>query len=358
MKKIKIVHVLNTGEYSGAENVVITLIKNCNENIEFVYASPDGSISNILKKNNINHYIFKGNKVTIREIKDMVKKENPDIIHAHDFNASFCVALSGSRIPIISHLHNNFPWLKTLNLRSIIYKNIIKRFDKIFVVSPSVINEFKYKSSFLDKATVIGNPINTKEIISKKNKATKNQDSDLLFLGRLEKQKNPFLFIDIVKKLASENENIKSFMVGDGSLRTEVEKKIKQFNLEENIKVVGFCENPYGLLNNTKLLCMPSLWEGFGLAAIEALTLGKPVIASPVGGLVNIVDDACGKLCISLDEYVEEINKLLNDEDYLELKSKAAINRSLELDNIDEYKNEILATYKWLEEGKKKYDCI
>ena len=52
---------------------------------------------------------------------------------------------------------------------------------------------------------------------------------------------------------------------------------------------------------------MPSLWEGFGLAAVEALTLGLPVVCSGAGGLCDIVNDSCGKICKTLDEYVSEL---------------------------------------------------
>lgn len=101
--------------------------------------------------------------------------------------------------------------------------------------------------------------------------------------------------------------SVKVAIVGDGELRDNVMEKYKEFSLEDNIKMYGFVRNPYGLLKSSKILCMPSQWEGFGLAAIEALVFGLPVLAAPVGGLANIITSECGKLCTSREEYVSEM---------------------------------------------------
>ena len=77
------------------------------------------------------------------------------------------------------------------------------------------------------------------------------------------------LFVEIVKKLVSKIPQLKVAIVGDGELRKQVEQKILDLNLTENITLWGFQKNPYGLVKNTKVVCMPSVWEGFGLAAVE-----------------------------------------------------------------------------------------
>lgn len=72
--------------------------------------------------------------------------------------------------------------------------------------------------------------------------------------------------------------------------------RIEELGLVHVIRLYGFQKNPYIYLKQAKVMCMPSKWEGFGLAAVEALALGKPVIAAPVGGLNDIINDNCGKL--------------------------------------------------------------
>ena len=111
-----ILHILNTGSFSGAENVVISIInefqKRNIENIELIYVSLEGSIRKRLEKEKIKYEPIK--KMSVGEIKRVIKKYNPDIIHAHDFTASIICAVSAKKIPVISHIHNNCPWLKKI----------------------------------------------------------------------------------------------------------------------------------------------------------------------------------------------------------------------------------------------------
>ena len=132
----------------------------------------------------------------------------------------------------------------------------------------------------------------------------------------------------------------------DGELREIVEEKIQELGLEEIINLKGFLENPYEILQKCKVLCMPSRWEGFGLAAVEALALGVPVVATEVGGLPGIIDESCGKLCDSKETFVEEIGSLLSDSELYRKKISGANKRAEELDNIDQYISDMINVYK------------
>ena len=146
--------------------------------------------------------------------------------------------------------------------------------------------------------------------------------------------------------------DLKVAMVGTGELRTEVENKIAELKLQKNVTLYGFRKNPYGLLQMSKIMCMPSQWEGFGLAAVEAMAFGKPVIASPVGGLQKIVNNDCGRVCVKKEEYVNELTKLLSDEVYYNKKSNEAGKRAEEYNNIEKYAQQIEIIYKNVKEHK------
>ena len=95
-------------------------------------------------------------------------------------------------------------------------------------------------------------------------------------------------------------------MVGDGEQKDLCIEKIKQYNLENTIKMYGFVENPYVILKNAKIACTTSKWEGFGLAVIEALALGVPVVVENVGNLSEIVNDQCGYVVNGEEEFVKK----------------------------------------------------
>ncbi|OHX51976.1 glycosyltransferase [Planococcus faecalis] len=179
----------------------------------------------------------------------------------------------------------------------------------------------------------------------KAEKATETKAFDIIFLGRLAEAKNPLRFINIIKKVSLEYPNIKVAIIGDGNLKFDCQKKIKEIGLTENIEMLGFLSNPYGIVKNSRILCMTSKWEGFGLVAVEALALGLPVVASGVGGLPDILDNHCGLLASNDEEFVCELLTLLSDEQYHNGKSEAALERSRELSNIEEYISRIKKIY-------------
>src|SRR5699024_8979856 len=194
------------------------------------------------------------------------------------------------------------------------------------------------------KSKIISNPIDTNEVVTKA-KVEENDYYDIVFLGRLAPQKDPIKFIKLISLLVARIPELKVAMVGAGELEEECVNRIKQLNLTNNINMLGFMENPYGILKKAKILCMTSLWEGFGLVAVEALSLGTPVVAYPVGGLTGILNDSCGLLASNDEEYIEEAEKLIRDEKYWSSKSKNAKKRARELDNIDEYMDGLISLY-------------
>lgn len=335
VKKIKVMHILNTASFSGAENVVINIIDNDRDNVEGVYVSRDGSIREVLEQKKIPFYAVE--KLRPRQIKKIIYATKPDIIHAHDFRAGIVAACSTSEIPIINHLHNNTPWLKSVNCKSILFKLFSAKYEKVLTVSDSVMKEFVFGHSLERKTKVVGNPIELRKVREKAKEYQLKCSYDIAFLGRLSEQKNPFFFLEIVNQLKKTIPNLKVAIIGDGELRKDVEKQIVRLKLKNTIDLYGFLSNPYPVLEASKVLCMPSKWEGFGLAAVEALTLGKPVFASPVGGLVNIVNSKCGELCTSFTEYTVAVEKILTNEQSYAEKSQCALERANELENMNEY---------------------
>lgn len=345
MKKIKVMHILNTGGYSGAENVVITLINSMKDSVDGIYASPNGTISEVLKENEIKYCPVKGNAVTARELKRVIKEIRPDIIHAHDFTAGVMAARCAGKIPVINHLHNNSPWIKKMCLKSIIYGISCLRYKKILTVSDSVMDEY-ILGRFLERKThVVGNPVDLQAIKDKSSQGECLGDYDIAFLGRFSLPKNPHFFIEIVDELRKKLPSLKAIMIGDGELHAEIETHIKSLGLEQTITLCGFQKNPYSILRHVKMLCMPSSWEGFGLAAVEAMALGKPVVASPVGGLANIVNNSCGYLCNEKSEFVNAMLELITDSIVYEQKCIGAIERANDFDNIQKYSNKMKSLY-------------
>ena len=198
-----------------------------------------------------------------------------------------------------------------------------------------------------DKIEVISNPISLEDI-KRKSETDCNEidyNADVIFLGRLTEQKNPLQFLKVFEYVKKKINTLKGCIVGDGPLYEDVKNYIDKRDLRNSIKLYGYQENPYPILNNCKILCITSKWEGFGLVAVEAMVLGKPVVSTNVGGLSDIIDDSCGKKCSSSSQFVDEIVHLMTESEYYDYKSKNARIRAMKFDTTNEYLKKIVNIY-------------
>ena len=341
-----IMFIMPTPGFSGAENVILQIIDGLKDKYKFIYVSQKGRINSYLETRNVKHIITK-DRLNRKELKHIINSEKPDIIHAVDYRASTIISSISSDIPIISHVHNNPPWLMYINKNYIAYLLASRNFKKILTVSDSIEKEYIFSKIIKSKIINVSNPLSRKEILDRVSRDVEEKIKyDICCIGRTTEQKDPFRFVDIISKIVETKSDIKAVMIGDGSLFNETKDYIIRKNLENNIEMMGFIKNPLDILKQSKVFCLPSKWEGFGLVAFEALTMGKPCYTTPVGGLVEIVDEQCGRLCNSNQEFVEQILKVLNDKAKYAIKSKKAIEKSIKLNNIDKYISKIDEIYK------------
>jgi glycosyltransferase involved in cell wall biosynthesis len=85
--------------------------------------------------------------------------------------------------------------------------------------------------------------------------------------------------------------NARLVLAGEGNLRETIVAFTRKYSLEGHIFLTGFCPDVPGFLNEIAFLVMPSYWEGFGYAAIEAMVARKAVIGTSASSLSEIIDD-------------------------------------------------------------------
>lgn len=343
--RIRILHVLKSNSFSGAENVVITICRNIRKDYECAYASVDGPIAGRLAEENVVFYPMR--TFSIFELRRIIKEYRPDIVHAHDFSASVYCACYKKKYHLVSHLHNNPPWILKWNMRSILYRMFLKRMEKIIIVSTAIAQEAVFLRCNKAKIMMIENPVDDVYI---EQKALENrvEKIDILFLGRITEQKNPQKFIRIVNYVRKQGIDVKTIMVGDGNLDDECRKMIRKMDLQDNIQMIGFCKNPYPYIKKAKVMLITSEWEGYGLVAVEALLLGTPVLASEVGGLKMIFKGMPFALCRSEREFCEKTIELLQNEEIYKNYKNEIKSRKEQFRNLKRYMDAIEGIYKEL----------
>lgn len=331
----KIMFVMPNKGFSGAEKVVIQIINGIRDSFECYYISESGTINSYLEENKIKHIITKNN-LDRKELKSMINNINPDIVIATDYRASVIMASIKGKYKLISHLHNNPSWIKKINKNSILYAVASIKFDKIFIVSDSIIKEFIFRKFIEKKINLVSNPLSRKSVLSE-DVNNYSKIYDISFIGRFCEQKDPEKFIKIVRKFKEMRKPIKALMMGNGSWEKKVIEWINYYDVKECIELRNFEKNPFPYFKKSKIIVMTSKFEGFGLVAFEAMCFGVPVIACPVGGLVNIIDNECGFFCNEVNEFVGIISLLLDDKNEYNKKVNLSIKKSILLDNYDDY---------------------
>ena len=341
---MKIIHLLNTGKFSGAENVACQIIDLMKPDLECVYCSLDGNIRNVLEKRNI---MFESiSNMCVREIKRVVNKVRPDVIHAHDMRASFYAALACGSIPLICHIHNNAYDSRKINLKSLLFFYAALKAKHIFWVSDTSFSGYCFHSFLSSKSSILLNVINVEKVYEKMMCDVNSYSYDITFIGRLTYQKNPERLIGVLKKLLEVLPSFKAAIIGDGPLKDVMENLIKESNLENNVFLLGFQENPYKILKDSKVMLLVSRWEGLPMCVLEALALGVPVVSTRTDGISSVIKNGNnGYICENDDELVEKLTFILKNADKHCQMVGDSLQFSKRYNDLNTYKRELKNVY-------------
>lgn len=141
-----------------------------------------------------------------------------------------------------------------------------------------------------------------------------DDDIAVFFVGRLSPEKNPDVFIDSAKTIikTKKSKKIKFFMIGDGVMKTYVEKEISGIN--ENVKYLGYQKDIAKYLSSADVFVLPSSVEGFPLSILEAMAMNLAVIASRVGAIPDVIDHKIDGFIVEPGNS-SEIAKIIKDLD-------------------------------------------
>lgn len=341
-----VMHLLSTHIFSGAENVACQIINTFKEKDDYkmYYASE----INENKENLIDRKIEYCNleKFNYKNVKKIVNKIKPDIIHAHDAKASVIASCFSKQAKIISHIHGNHENMRKITLKSLLFNLVSRKFDKIVWVSQTALDNYYFKDNIMDKSIVLYNVIDSKEIEEKIQEDKETYNYDIIFLGRITYPKNPKRLIKILNEVCKKNKSIKIAIVGTGDLEQEIKQEIRNLKLEDNIDLLGFKSNPYKILKSSKIMVMTSIYEGTPMCALEAIACGLPIVTTITDGLKEIViDGETGYLSNDDDTLVEKINLLINDKETYKKMHEKVNKYNLEINDIKKYRYEIEKIY-------------
>ena len=292
------------------------------------------------------HALRSPHKFSLRpvwQLARLLERERIEILHTHLIQADilgFAAARLATTPRVVSTKHNvryyegRQRWLRPLA------RQIENRLDAVVAVSGAVAAEYGHAR----RVEVIHNSVD----VAKFTPSPLPASGPIVCLGKLTMQKGHRILLEAVARLAKEFPNQRVEIAGTGPLIDDLQARAARLKLIRNVEFFGVVSDVRPLLARAAMIVMPSLWEGFGLAALEAMACGRPVIASGVDGLREIITHERDGLLVPAGDVgalAEAIARLLRDRPLAERLAAAGRARVAESFTLDTMARKLEALY-------------
>ena len=316
-QKNNILHISRTMDIGGAERIVYQLATDLKDEFDQVHVASTGGLwEDKLAENGIQHHrildVDSKQPATVLKIiaslSKIIKENEITLVHTHHRMAAFYIRLLQMRHPKLIHVytaHNVFK--DKLPLYRFALKNA-----KSVAVGEAVNKNLKEDVGITD-SRVIYNGVVLKETNDQVDEIISYSGIKLGCIARLSEQKGLTYLIDAMSLLTIKD--IRLFIVGEGELREELENKVKELDLQDSVIFLGYRKDIVECINSFDFCVLPSVFEGFGLVAIEAFMNSKTLVATDIPGLNEVVTNKNGVLVPAKDSaaLASAIDKLATD---------------------------------------------
>ncbi len=335
--KVKVLEMIDQPFLGGGQKNLLSLSLGLNrDRFEVCVCSKDGGpLVEEVKRAGIKHYPICFSKTPspaiLDEIYTLLKKNHFDIVHTHGGVAGFFGRLAAKKYgtPFVIHtlhgihyLHYRNPFLKAL---FILQERYLSRFTHfvIFVSESDRVRGQRYRLVPREKMVLIRNGIDAEKFSQRLLSADKILDykkklgleSSSLIVGtvaRLHRQKGIIYLLRAFQKVVLSLPQARLLLVGDGQLRKKLEKEAAHLGLGKYVLFLGEREDVAELISIFDVFVLPSLWEGLPFVLLEAAVAGKPVVASDIEGVREIIKSGKNGLLVPAKEHRALADAILN----------------------------------------------
>lgn len=295
MSKILIVITTNFAPYSGLTTVMMNYYRAMDKTgLKIDFASTNCPSEDLLRElsNNGSQYFNLGNRKKLLisylfKLRKVLKREKYDVIHVNGNSSTMLFELltaqkSGVQVRI-AHVHNTRTSYPILN------KLLKNKFQKTYTCSIAVSSQAGDWLYGAGKYRILNNAINVQQYkfnqnIREEYRRTLGLENKFVVghVGRLDIQKNHSFLLDIFAEIKKHEQNACLLLVGGGTLESELKEKSRRLGIEKDTIFVGMKNSASEYLQAMDVFVFPSLFEGLGIALIEAQASGLSCIASDV----------------------------------------------------------------------------
>lgn len=279
----------------------------------------------------------------------LIKRHNIHVIHSHyamphAISAFLGRDISGKCVKCVTTLHGTditvvgaHPSMMDITCYA------IEKSDSVTAVSRSLALESENKMCVTKgRIKTIYNFINPRFFNPQLRNDALRGNTDkfiLMHISNLRPVKRPLDVIEIFHKVHQiMGDKVVLHIVGEGPMQFEMMKMVEDLGIEKDVHFLGVRSDIGALIASSDLFLLPSEQESFGLAALEAMACGIPVIATRVGGLPEVIDDEESGFLFSLgniEEAAEKAVRVLNDPEFYNSIRNKALDTTLNKFNMD-----------------------
>lgn len=301
----------------------------------FVSSEEGGPLVEEAQKAGISHLpvrIKKGLSFkTVAQMASFFHEHRIDILHTHGGIAGFFGrwAARKAKVPFIVHTFHGIHYLHYRNpfqkWAYIFLERVFSRFTQacIFVCESDFKKAQKHKLVPLQKMHLVRNGLDFSRLEKVENAEKKREELGLVLfqplvgtVARLHRQKGIVYLIRATKEILEKFPRAKILIIGGGPLRKKLEGEAIKRGVGEAVMFLGERKDATAILSLFNVFVLPSLWEGLPYAVLEAATLGKPIVASCVDGIKEVIDHGDTGLLVSPGketELAQAVMLLLHD---------------------------------------------
>jgi glycosyltransferase involved in cell wall biosynthesis len=269
-----------------------------------------------------------------------IKDKDYDIIHTHLFPAGYVAGLASlltHRPKWVYTEHSCWNRRRAHRLLRPVERFVYSRFCSIIAVSGNVRSALvQWQPQLEPKVVTIPNGVVVPRDIRRAPAAFNGRPLRFIVVGRLVPAKGLDLLLDALSMISERDFAVQ--VVGDGSQRMELERLAELYGLGNKVEFLGIRSDVQQLMQQSDCLLVPSRWEGLPMVILEAMACGLPVIATPVGGIPEVIEDGVNGYLVpaeSVELLAQRLEEVIDNPHILRALGKRARKKVIDGHSIE-----------------------
>lgn len=333
--KLNIMQLLSPTMIAGAERVVLTLLTHIDRRLFNPYVclftnarTRHNSFVDELTRLGIRPHIIYLDRIFrwryVRELRDLLKRHDVDILHTHSHRADITgyLAARSSSARLVATVHGWTSSSAKLSLYKTVDKHVLKRFDRLIAVSANIKNMLRPNGSPDSRVRVIGNALDFSMYSTSAHGSLFRQQLPFALehklvgtVARLSKEKALVDFLRVAQNILAKRQDIRFVIVGEGPERHNLLQLRERMGLTEHVHLAGYVKDVSRVYAALDVFLLTSLNEGLPISLLEAAYFGTPLVATRVGGIPELFE---GRALTAnpgdIDRLARQIMYLLNNQ--------------------------------------------